>query len=251
MNSLFRKSCYLLLLIGFSQYALSQATSDSDQPESQNISFSNSDYTLSAGDIVAVTVFGEPDISSSNVRVPLAGTYDYPLIGEIEIIGKTTALLADLIEKKLRAGFLSDPQVSVNIISYRPVIVSGAIDRAGKIEYQEGMTLRILSALAQINSNNMDLTQVEIQRESQRFNPKALDDIILPGDIVSFSVVHAAANFYYIYGEVTRSGRYPFEEGLTIEKAIIVAGGYTPFASKKNIKVRQRRRGKGNKNKTA
>ena len=239
MNIFFRQLCFSLFFTGFSQFAIAQATLDSEQLENQGTSFANSEYTLSPGDIVSVTVFGEPDISSKSVRVPLAGTYDYPLIGDIEIIGKTTASLANIIEQKLRAGFLSDPQVSVNIVSYRPVIVSGAVETAGKIEYQEGMTLRILSALAQINSNNMDLTQVEIQRNSERFNPTTLDDMILPGDIVSYSIVHASANYYYIYGEVSRSGRYPFEDGLTIEKAIIVAGGYSPFASKKNVTVRR------------
>lgn len=239
MNIYFRKLFYVLSLAVFSQLGFAQATLNSDQTGSQDTSFSNSEYVLSPGDIVSVTVFGEPDISSNTVRVPLAGTYDYPLIGDIEIIGQTTASLANIIEKKLRAGFLSDPQVSVNIISYRPVIVSGAIEKAGKIEYHEGMTFRILSALAQINTNNMDLTQVEIQRNSERFNPDSLDDLILPGDIVSYSTIHATANYYYIYGEVVRSGRYPYEEGLTMEKAIIVAGGFSPFASRKNVTVRR------------
>ena len=239
MSIYFQKLFYFLLLCGFSQLVIGQTTTSNEQLENSVTSFSNTEYILSPGDIVSVTVFGEPDISSNNVRVPLDGTYDYPLIGNIEIIGQTTASLAVDIEKKLRQGFLSDPQVSVNIVSYRPVIISGAVETAGKIEYQEGMTLRILSALAQINSNNMNLTQVEIQRKSERFNPESLDDLIMPGDIVSFATVHAAANYYYIFGEVIRSGRYPYEEGLTIEKAIIVAGGYSPFASKKNVTVRR------------
>ena len=239
MSNYFRKLFYFLLLAGLSQLVFAQSTTEAEQVENTATSFSNSEYILSPGDIVSVTVFGEPDISSNNVRVPLDGTYDYPLIGDIDVIGQTTATLATKIEKKLRQGFLSDPQVSVNIVSYRPVIVSGAVETAGKIEYQEGMTLRILSALAQINSNNMDLSQVEIQRNTERFNPSNLDDLILPGDIISFANVHAAANYYYIFGEVVRSGRYPFEDGLTIEKAIIVAGGYSPFASKKNVTVRR------------
>ena len=239
MSIYFRKLFYFLLLTSISSLASAQTTTDSEQADDSTTSFSNTEYVLSPGDIVSVTVFGEPDISSNKVRVPLDGTYDYPLIGDIEVIGQTTASLATNIEKKLRQGFLSDPQVSVNIVSYRPVIVSGAVETAGKIDYQEGMTLRILSALAQINSNNMDLSQVEIQRKTDRFSPKNLDDLILPGDIVSYANIHAAANFYYIYGEVVRSGRYPFEEGLTIEKAIIVAGGYSPFASKKNVTVRR------------
>ncbi len=35
----------------------------------------------------------------------------------------------------------------------------------------------------------------------------------------------------YIYGEVRRPGAYPYQKGLTIEKAIVLAGGLTARAS--------------------
>ena len=67
---------------------------------------------------------------------------------------------------------------------------------------------------------------------------RILDSAVLPGDIVSYNK-SGKGDYYYIYGEVIRSGKYEIENGLTIEQAIIVAGGYTPFASKRNIKVRR------------
>ncbi len=196
------------------------------------------EYRLSPGDIVSVTVFGEPDISVGSMRVPLSGIYNYPLIGELKLTDETTATLAKELESRLRAGFLSDPKVSVNIVQYRPVIITGSVDSAGTINYQEGMTVRILSALAQVATNSIDMDSIEIQRGSSTFNPENLDSIILPGDIVSYNLVNNKGDYYYIYGEVNRSGKYEFEDGLTIEQAIIVAGGYTPFASKRNIRVR-------------
>jgi len=194
-------------------------------------------YKLSPGDIVSVTVFGEPDISVGSVRVPLSGIYNYPLIGELNLLDETTGSLAKVLESKLRAGFLSDPKVSVNIVKYRPVIVTGAVENAGTIEYQEGMTVRILSALAQVDISSIGMDKVQVQRDSITLKPQSLDTAIYPGDIVSFKA-SKKGDYYYIYGEVNRSGKYEFEDGLTIEQAIIVAGGYTPFASKKNIKVR-------------
>lgn len=44
----------------------------------------------------------------------------------------------------------------------------------------------------------------------------------------------------FIYGEVNKPGAYPFENNLTVEKAIALAGGLAPRASKKKITLRRR-----------
>ncbi|RCU49627.1 polysaccharide export protein [Corallincola holothuriorum] len=36
---------------------------------------------------------------------------------------------------------------------------------------------------------------------------------------------------FYIYGEVKRPGGYPYQPGLTLEKAVAIAGGFTERAS--------------------
>ncbi|BCX87751.1 polysaccharide biosynthesis/export protein VpsN [Methylomarinovum tepidoasis] len=43
----------------------------------------------------------------------------------------------------------------------------------------------------------------------------------------------------YIRGEVKRPGAYPYEKGLTVEKAISMAGGLTPRASKSAITLKR------------
>lgn len=45
---------------------------------------------------------------------------------------------------------------------------------------------------------------------------------------------------FYIMGEVERPGRYPTTEGLTLERAIALAGGYTYRANKDKIFIRRR-----------
>jgi polysaccharide export outer membrane protein len=44
---------------------------------------------------------------------------------------------------------------------------------------------------------------------------------------------------FYLNGEVRKPGGYPYEPGLTLEKAIALAGGFTEFASKKKIEVKR------------
>jgi polysaccharide export outer membrane protein len=43
---------------------------------------------------------------------------------------------------------------------------------------------------------------------------------------------------YYILGEVTRAGEYPFTPGLTVMNAIAAAGDFTYRANKKRIMIK-------------
>ena len=42
---------------------------------------------------------------------------------------------------------------------------------------------------------------------------------------------------FYVHGEVLRPGGIPYQPGLTLERAIVLAGGFTERASRRNIKV--------------
>ena len=42
---------------------------------------------------------------------------------------------------------------------------------------------------------------------------------------------------FYIYGEVKRAGSYPYAAGLTVQRAVDMAGGYTPRARKTPVKL--------------
>ncbi len=232
------KFSFLLSLILFCNLVWAQNDVEQSTVTANSNPATGDAYSLSPGDIVSVTVFGEPDISVDSMRVPLSGVYNYPLIGELRLVNQTMASLSKELESRLRAGFLADPKVSVNIVSYRPIIVTGSVESAGTIDYQEGMTVRILSALAQVSINSLDMDAIEIQRGTSIIVPEGLDSVILPGDIVSYNLSKKSEH-YYIYGEVNRSGKYEFENGLTVEQAIIVAGGYTPFASKRNVRIRR------------
>lgn len=46
-----------------------------------------------------------------------------------------------------------------------------------------------------------------------------------------------AYRLYYITGEVQRPGGYSFLEGLTVEKAVVLAGGFTERAAREDIKL--------------
>ena len=44
-------------------------------------------------------------------------------------------------------------------------------------------------------------------------------------------------DYIYLYGEVRRPGRYEYSSDLSVEKAIVLAGGFNTRASKRKISV--------------
>lgn len=69
----------------------------------------------------------------------------------------------------------------------------------------------------------------------------------LRGDYLVNPSVHVSIEDYrpfYIFGEVKTPGSYPYEPGLTVDRAVALAGGLTERASMKGITVSRRINGK-------
>ncbi|MFT5511415.1 MAG: polysaccharide export outer membrane protein [Hyphomicrobiaceae bacterium] len=45
---------------------------------------------------------------------------------------------------------------------------------------------------------------------------------------------------FFILGEVRTPGQYPYVNGMTVETAVAIAGGYTPRARKRNFRISRR-----------
>lgn len=124
-------------------------------------------YTLDAGDKLRIVVFGQ-DTLSNNYIVDAQGQIAMPLIGVISARGLTTSQLAGSIAGRLKANYIRDPSVAVEIEVYRP---------------------------------------------------------------------------FFVLGEVTFPGQYPYVPNMTVENAIAIAGGFTPRASKDKVTVTRKLQG--------
>jgi protein involved in polysaccharide export with SLBB domain len=76
------------------------------------------------------------------------GNVAVPLIGEIKAEGLTTPDLSDVIARQLRhrLGLAQGPDVSVEVVAYRPFYIAGYVQRSGEYDYRPGMT--VLQAVA-------------------------------------------------------------------------------------------------------
>ncbi len=104
-------------------------------------------YSLGAGDRLRVIVFGQDSLSNS-YTVSGAGRISMSLIGSVQVLGRDPAFVEREIAERLRAGFVRDPRVSVEVEAFRPFFVLGEVTTAGQYPYLEGMNARSAVAIA-------------------------------------------------------------------------------------------------------
>ena len=73
-------------------------------------------------------------------------------------------------------------------------------------------------------------SSLEIKKDIE----KGLKDYVA-NPIVTVTVKNPGSQKFYILGEVKKTGEYPLIKGLTVLQAFAVAGGFTDWASKKEI----------------
>ena len=192
-------------------------------------------YTLSAGDEVAIVVFGEDDLTM-DIKLNENGQINFPLLGSINAGGMSVAELEETITRELSGAYLVNPDVRVSVAEYRQVFINGEVNTPGGYDYKPGLTLDKAVALAGGFTEKASKERVTLTREingvAQQFSMRPTD-AVLPGDIISI----AEYLQIFVNGEVQRPGNYPYQSGLTLEKTIALAGGFTGRASKKRVRV--------------
>lgn len=103
------------------------------------------DYRLDAGDRVRLIVFNEPTLSGE-FAVSANGVLSVPLIGDVPAAGRTTPEISKEIETRLADGYLREPRVSMDVLTYRPFFILGEVEKPGQYPYAGGLT--VLNAVA-------------------------------------------------------------------------------------------------------
>lgn len=143
-------------------------------------------YRLDAGDKVRVIVFGQ-DALSGEFSLSDRGTISIPLLDAILASGATTAELEDQIVTQLADGLLVNPDVSVEIVEYRPIYVLGEVQSPGQYAYRPGMS--VITAVAvgggfTVRADQEDFSVTRTVADTAGEYAAGRDALLLPGDVV-------------------------------------------------------------------
>jgi polysaccharide biosynthesis/export protein len=206
---------------------------------------------LGPGDSVSIQVYGQPDMNAT-VYVSDDGSIPVALAGSVKVDGLSPADAGRRIEKALRDGkYLVDPHVTVTVTESRSqrVTVMGEVGKPGRYPVQSNTsTFDLLAEAGGIKDTGGDIVYIfhsgkdgNIAR--YRVSLKSLSDgtnaasipVLNGGD----SVFVPLAPQVYIYGEVTASGKFKIEPGMTVIQAIARAGGITQRGSQNRIEIKR------------
>jgi len=159
---------------------------------------STTEYLVGAGDKLEFSVFGHPDFSKI-LEVRGDGTIDFPLVGNVQVGGKSLAQIGREIARDLGKDYIIDPQVSVNVKEYgsKWVTVMGEVNTPGRYLLSQNMRLFDLLAQAGGLTPFANRKKIEILRsESNALRRKLVVDLkvvekgkeaepsLLAGDVV-------------------------------------------------------------------
>jgi polysaccharide export outer membrane protein len=216
-------------------------------------------YTLGVSDVVVINVLGQTTMSG-RYQIGTDGTFEFPLIGRVEARGKDTEALEREIADRLSKGYLRKPQISVSIADYGSqriyvvgearvpgavpvtggITLLGAISRAGGLTDAAGGEFMLIrpgaGALAPGPSLPTEANATIVFRANTRdLRTGALtrNDVLQPGDTIFIP----RAQSFQVLGQVRNPGSFVFEPGMTVLRALSLAGGATELGAVNRLKI--------------
>jgi len=154
-------------------------------------------YKIGQADVLDISVFKVPELART-VEVAEIGTINFPPVGEVSVVGKTVRAIEHDLVKRLEAGYLRSPQVTVSVKEFNSqrVTIEGAVMKPG-VHALKGKTtlLQLIAMSGGIDRDVSDSTVVlfrnaDGQRHATKFDIDAIragqaqDPLIFPGDMV-------------------------------------------------------------------
>lgn len=215
------------------------------------------------GDLVRVTVYGQPDLNTL-ARVSDDNTISFPFIGAVQVGGVSISEAQNNVARALdQQGIVRNPQVNVLVetpgaLSGDFVTILGRVEQPGRYSLgadSEMATRSLLDLIAvaggtteEANSNVIlfrngggeggSNERVEIDLDGLA-RGQALEEAnvaLNAGDVV----IVPEADVFYIYGQVSRPGRYPLKKDMMVMQAISVGGGVTERGNENGIVLTRR-----------
>ena len=203
-------------------------------------------YHLGGGDVVKISVYDNPDLQTT-VRVGSDGSFMFPLIGEVNVAGKTVAEVSAIIAAKLADGYIIHPQVTVFVEEFRSkkAVIMGQVDKPGLYMLRgETSLLELISKAGGLKKEAGSKVMIKRGDGSGEVLSVNIKKLIEEGDTSLDVPIHdkdnvfvTKAGTFFVTGEVKKPDAYNYEPDLTVIKAITRAGGFTQLAAKNKVRL--------------
>jgi len=143
-------------------------------------------YRLGLGDKLRINIFGEPSLSGE-YQVSGDGVVTMPLVGDVKAVGLTARELEAALTARYAAGFLKQPRISLEVFDFRPYSILGEVQRPGRYQTSEGLTILGAVAAAGGYTYRANTRQVFLRRAGDPVERQVTldqDFPIEPGDII-------------------------------------------------------------------
>jgi polysaccharide export outer membrane protein len=205
------------------------------------------DYLISQSDLLQVSVFEDKSLDTE-ARVSARGVVTLPLVGALEVKGLTTQEAEQKIEDAYRKRYLHDPHVSIFVKEQMgsKITLLGALQKPGTYDYMTRQRLLDVLALGGGLSEKSG-RMVQLRRPGDDpAHPSTLlvdlDELIKNGKVELNLEVNGGDVIYvpdagtiYVDGAVRKPGTYPVNQTMTVQEAIVAAGGFRSTASENRI----------------
>ena len=142
------------------------------------------DYKLGPQDKLKVTVFGQEKMSGQ-FSVGNDGRVALPFVGSVKAAGLTVRQLENEIVNRLKPDYLLNPRVSVEVLNYRDVYVTGEVTKTGGVAFRTGMTVITAIALAGGHTYRARKDKYKVRRAKTGATETVKGTaIVFPGDVI-------------------------------------------------------------------
>lgn len=237
-------SICLTLICAFGLLGASTGFAQQEQSPSTGSSRPSRDYRIGPGDVLSVTVAGEPELKGTKVKVSQEGTIELLYIDHsIKVAGLTEQQLTELLRKEFIV-ILKEPQVTIFIEEYHAqrVSIAGAVNKPKQIALNQEMRVYdLLSDAGGVTDKAGNVIHLirfypteslEVISLNDLVRKPELNRVLRDGDMIN---VPEAGIIYVTGNGVNKPGAFPLKEPIKLTAAIALAGGMAQDAKKKEV----------------
>jgi polysaccharide export outer membrane protein len=164
-------------------------------------------YRLGANDVVKIQVFGEEDLTVER-KIEGDGNINFPLLGAVQVAGKTIPELQEYLRSQLGVGYVRKPKVTAFVVRYRNFYLNGEVRVPGGYAYEEGLSVQKAISMAGGLTEKAERGTFQVLRRVNGHEETVavgLDSLVLPDDII----VVAEGQRVYVSGRGQDPGTLP------------------------------------------